>query len=141
MDDEALTDRALLGVHGAVGVLKAVADLYRLRSVDVDAAELRGLEQPGYGARGPVIARFGRRVDGVEVFRSELKVVLDASHELVALSVKQGDHVQAGQVVAAIEVMKAKHDVRAPCAGRITRIDAALGDSVSAAAPIMLIAP
>ncbi len=61
--------------------------------------------------------------------------------ELVALSVQQGDHVQAGQVVAAIEVMKAKHDVRAPCAGRVTRIDAALGDSVSAAAPIMLIAP
>lgn len=61
--------------------------------------------------------------------------------ELVALSVKQGDTVQAGQIVAAIEVMKAKHDVRAPCAGRVTRIDAALGDSVSAAAPIMLIAP
>ena len=31
MDDEALTDRALLGVHGAVGVLKAVAEPTRLR--------------------------------------------------------------------------------------------------------------
>lgn len=31
MDDEALTDRALLGVHGAVGVLKAVAEPTRVR--------------------------------------------------------------------------------------------------------------
>ena len=61
--------------------------------------------------------------------------------ELVDLAVKVGDPVRAGQVVAAVEVMKAKHDVRAPCSGRVLRIDAVLGTDVTAGAPIMLIAP
>ena len=61
--------------------------------------------------------------------------------ELVDLVVKVGDPVQSGQVVAAVEVMKGKHDVRAPCSGRVLRIGAALGADVTAGAPIMLIAP
>lgn len=61
--------------------------------------------------------------------------------ELVNLAVKVGDPVRSGQVVAAVEVMKAKHDVRAPCSGRVLRIDATLGADVTAGAPIMLIAP
>jgi pyruvate carboxylase subunit B len=61
--------------------------------------------------------------------------------ELVALPVGVGDEVRAGQVVAAVEVMKAKHEVRAPCAGRVVRIDAALGTDVTAGRPIMLITP
>jgi pyruvate carboxylase subunit B len=60
--------------------------------------------------------------------------------ELVALTVKVGEHVRAGQVVAAIEVMKARHDVRAPSGGRVIQIDASLGEDVTAETPIMLIA-
>jgi pyruvate carboxylase subunit B len=59
--------------------------------------------------------------------------------ELVGLAVKVGDTVRQGQVVAAIEVMKARHDVRAPCEGRVVEIAAALGDDITAASPIMLI--
>jgi biotin carboxyl carrier protein len=44
-------------------------------------------------------------------------------------------------VVAAIEVMKARHDVRAPCGGRVLHIEASLGADVTAGTPIMLIAP
>jgi pyruvate carboxylase subunit B len=61
--------------------------------------------------------------------------------ELVGLAVKVGERVQSGQVVAAIEVMKARHDVRAPCGGRVIQIEALLGADVTAATPIMLIAP
>jgi pyruvate carboxylase subunit B len=60
--------------------------------------------------------------------------------ELVDLPVAVGDEVRPGQVVAAVELMKAKHDVRAPCGGRVLRIDAALGSDVTAGLPIMLIA-
>jgi pyruvate carboxylase subunit B len=59
--------------------------------------------------------------------------------ELIRLAVKVGDAVERGQVVAAVEVMKAKHEVCAPLAGRVLRIDAALGTAVAAGAPIMLI--
>ncbi len=44
-----------------------------------------------------------------------------------------------GQVVAAVEAMKAKHDVKAPCAGKVVSIDAELGADVVAGQPIMTI--
>ncbi|MCC6134344.1 MAG: biotin attachment protein [Candidatus Contendobacter sp.] len=59
--------------------------------------------------------------------------------ELVEISVKVGDAVTQGQVVASVEAMKAKHDVRAPCAGTVVEIHADLGGEVSASKPIMTI--
>jgi pyruvate carboxylase subunit B len=64
---------------------------------------------------------------------------LPGKAELIQLAVKVGDAVEAGQLVAAVEVMKAKHDVRAPRGGRVLRIDAMLGSAVGAGAPIMVI--
>ncbi|HEY0873336.1 MAG TPA: biotin/lipoyl-containing protein [Vicinamibacterales bacterium] len=61
--------------------------------------------------------------------------------ELVHVAVRVGDEVRSGQVVAAVEVMKARHEVRSPSDGRVLRIDAALGTDVTSAAPIMLIVP
>jgi pyruvate carboxylase subunit B len=57
--------------------------------------------------------------------------------ELVEIGVKVGDVVTEGQIVAAVEAMKAKHDVRAPCAGKVASIDATLGSDVKAGQPIM----
>lgn len=59
--------------------------------------------------------------------------------ELVALNVRLGDYVTAGQVVAAVEAMKANHDVKAPVAGRVASIEAKPGSEVSAARPILTI--
>lgn len=59
--------------------------------------------------------------------------------EVVQIAVKVGEVVQEGQVVAQVEAMKANHDVKAPCAGTVLSIDAALGTQVSAEKPIMTI--
>ncbi|MBW6455627.1 MAG: hypothetical protein K0A98_07055 [Trueperaceae bacterium] len=59
--------------------------------------------------------------------------------ELVDLKVKEGDVVTAGQVVAAVEAMKAEHDVHAPVAGRVAKLHARLGDEVGAGKPILSI--
>lgn len=59
--------------------------------------------------------------------------------EVVQISVRVGDAVQEGQVVAQVEAMKANHDVKAPSAGRVVSIDAALGTQVSSEKPIMTI--
>lgn len=59
--------------------------------------------------------------------------------ELVLLNVKVGDQVVEGQVLGQVEAMKANHDVKAPCSGRIVSIDAAVGTEVSAARPILTI--
>lgn len=59
--------------------------------------------------------------------------------ELVEIKVRAGDHVAEGQVVAAVEAMKAKHDVRAPRAGRVLTVDAELGATVHAGRSILTI--
>jgi biotin carboxyl carrier protein len=59
--------------------------------------------------------------------------------ELVEINVKVGDHVKKGQVVASVEAMKAKHDVRSPADGHVTVIHASLGAEVTSGHPIMTI--
>jgi len=58
---------------------------------------------------------------------------------VVQIAVKVGDAVQEGQIVAQVEAMKANHDVKAPCSGRVISIEAALGSQVSSEKPIMTI--
>jgi pyruvate carboxylase subunit B len=59
--------------------------------------------------------------------------------ELVEIKVKVGDTVTEGQIVAAVEAMKAKHDVKTPCAGKVVSIDADLGADIEAGNSIMTI--
>jgi pyruvate carboxylase subunit B len=57
--------------------------------------------------------------------------------ELVEINVKVGDTVSKGQVVAAVEAMKAKHDVKAPCDGKVSSIHAEIGADIEARHPIL----
>lgn len=59
------------------------AALYGLSAEDVRTARLHELHDIG---TGPLIARFHQEVNGIEVFREEVKVLLDRQHELIALS-------------------------------------------------------
>jgi len=59
--------------------------------------------------------------------------------EIVEINVKVGDMVTKGQVVAAVEAMKAKHDVKAPCDGKVTAVHATLGADIKAGQPILTI--
>ena len=59
--------------------------------------------------------------------------------ELVKMNVRVGDQVAAGQTVAAVEAMKATHDVKAPCAGKVVAIHAEVGSEVSAESPILVL--
>jgi pyruvate carboxylase subunit B len=59
--------------------------------------------------------------------------------ELVEINVKVGDTVTEGQVVAAVEAMKAKHEVLAPVAGTVLTVNCTIGDDVEAGKPILTI--
>ena len=75
----------------------------------------------GHGAVTPVFSPFSGTV------------------EVVALRVKEGDTVTSGQVVAAVEAMKAQHDVHSPVAGKVVKVHVGLGDEVGAGSPILSI--
>jgi pyruvate carboxylase subunit B len=62
------------------------------------------------------------------------------SVEVVDILVKEGDQVGVGAVVAAVEAMKAKHDIKSPVAGQVTAIHVKIGDEIDSSNPIMTIA-
>ncbi len=55
------------------------------------------------------------------------------------LSVGEGDHVQAGQVLMTIEAMKMEHPVRSPHAGVVTVLNVAPGDQVDTTTTLLVV--
>jgi len=59
--------------------------------------------------------------------------------DVADILVKAGDRIEAGQVVAAVEAMKAKHDIKSPVAGTVARIAVSIGDEIDSSKPMMYI--
>jgi uncharacterized protein (TIGR03382 family) len=79
----ALRDQGVTAEQAARRYLLQHAPLYRANGLQWADARLTQLHDTGFGA---VIAAFAQRVDGVRVFRDEIKVVMDPKLNLVALS-------------------------------------------------------
>jgi hypothetical protein len=79
----ALRPTGASAVEAARRHLGLVAGHYRLQSSDVTGAPVRYVHDTG---RGGIVVAFRQEVDGIEVFRDEVKVLLDRDHELVAVS-------------------------------------------------------
>lgn len=67
----------------ARGYVAAYAPLYGLSSADIAQAYTAGVHDTG---RGAIVVKLRQKIGDVPVFRDELNVVLDRSHDLVALS-------------------------------------------------------
>jgi pyruvate carboxylase subunit B len=61
------------------------------------------------------------------------------SVEVVDILTKRGDRVEKGDVVAAVEAMKATHDIKAPCSGSISEICVQIGQEIDSKQAIMII--
>jgi pyruvate carboxylase subunit B len=61
------------------------------------------------------------------------------SVEVVDIMVKVGDTVSKGQVVAAVEAMKAKHDIKSPIDGAVSSINVSIGDEIDSSKPILTV--
>jgi len=72
--------------------------------------------------------------NGTQVFS-----VFAGQVEVVDILVNKGDTVTKSQIVAAVEAMKAKHNLKAPCDGKVTEIFVGIGDEVDSTQPIMTI--
>jgi biotin carboxyl carrier protein len=53
--------------------------------------------------------------------------------------VKVGDRVSEGAVIAQVEAMKAKHDIRTPHGGTVTAVHVAAGREIDSTMPIITI--
>ncbi|UCD95317.1 MAG: hypothetical protein JSU69_04505, partial [Candidatus Zixiibacteriota bacterium] len=75
----------------------------------------------------------------VEAAGTQVFSTFAGSVEIVDVLVKVGDAVSKGDIVAAVEAMKAKHDIKAPCSGKVSAIHVEIGDEVDSSKPIMTI--
>jgi pyruvate carboxylase subunit B len=61
------------------------------------------------------------------------------SVDVADILVKKGDNVTKGQVVAQIEAMKAKHDIKSPINGVVDKINVNIGDEIDSSTPLVII--
>ena len=61
------------------------------------------------------------------------------SVEVTDIKVKVGDSVKKGQAVAEVEAMKAQHDIKCPCDGKVSAIHVSIGDEVDSTKPILTV--
>ncbi len=61
------------------------------------------------------------------------------SVEVVDILVGIGDAVAKGQVVAAVEAMKARHDIKAPTDGKVASVNVKVGDEIDSSRPILIL--
>ncbi|MCK5652993.1 MAG: biotin attachment protein, partial [Gemmatimonadetes bacterium] len=59
--------------------------------------------------------------------------------EVVDILVKVGGKVGEGDVVAQVEAMKAKHDIKSPCGGTVNAVHVQIGDEIDSSKPILTI--
>lgn len=67
----------------ALGTLRGLAKPYRLSEATLASAQLRTIHDAG---NGPLIAQFDQKVDGMEVFRSSMKIGMDRGANPVVAS-------------------------------------------------------
>ena len=78
-------------------------------------------QEPAPAAHTPIYSTFGGAVELVEI--------------LVAV----GDVVEPGAVIAQVEAMKARHDIRTPVGGRVVVVHAKIGDEIDRGRPVVSI--
>ncbi|MBT8397104.1 MAG: biotin attachment protein, partial [Gemmatimonadetes bacterium] len=116
---------------GPVTTSVKVQEGAQTRTFSVTVEPLGGVEASAPAAEAAPVAAAA----GTQVFST-----FAGSVEVVDILVKVGDQVNEGDVVAAIEAMKAKHDIKAPTGGTVSAIHASIGDEIDSTNPIVSIA-
>ena len=132
--------------------LRSAAPKYKMSATQVDSLVAGDIQRfPGGGS----IARFGNRIDGIEVFRDQVNVLTDKSGALVAISGVTSGAGAAKRTFdstdvtanAAIAVALGEHGITADVTSRVralkedggyawSTIDGASGDGATLAAPL-----
>jgi pyruvate carboxylase subunit B len=97
------------------------------------------IEPPGGAGPAPAAAAPAATTPAAAPVGTPVHSPFEGKVQLVDLLVKVGDSVSEGQVVAAVEAMKAKHDVKAPCSGTVKSVDVQIGTDIDASVAIMFI--
>jgi acetyl/propionyl-CoA carboxylase alpha subunit/acetyl-CoA carboxylase carboxyltransferase component len=124
MDNRAVTAQLTLSGSNAGRLKVGERDLRVL--FDVSEATIRVEVEGG-------VHRFGRQTAG--------RVSASTPSMVVAVHVKEGDQVEAGQILGLVEAMKMEISFQAPVGGVVTEVHVRRGQQVRAGATLLVIAP
>ncbi len=122
-------------VTGPVTTSVKVQEGAETRTFSITVEPVGGAPMGGTAAPAPAAEAAPAALAGTQVFST-----FAGSVEVVDILVKVGDAVTEGQVVAAIEAMKARHDIKASCGGSVSAIHVSIGDEIDSTKPIVSIA-
>jgi pyruvate carboxylase subunit B len=97
----------------------------------VGAGTARGADAAAAGGTAPAATASSNSVGVYSTFAGSV--------EIVDILVKVGDKVSEGGVVAQVEAMKAKHDIRSPHAGTVTAVHVSAGTEIDSSTRIVTI--
>ncbi|KAA3662354.1 MAG: biotin attachment protein [Calditrichaeota bacterium] len=117
--------------EGPVSTRCTVEEKGKIRTFVVTLEPMNGEKQNGATVEEPAKPKG----DGKPVFSTFAGKV-----DVVNVLVKVGDTVSEGQVVAEIEAMKAKHDIKTPIAGTVTSVNVTIGDEIDSSQPVITVA-
>ncbi len=118
-------------ITGPVTTSVKVQEGAQVRTFSVTVEPVGGAQASAPAAEAAPAAPAG----GTQVFST-----FAGSVEIVDILVKVGDKVNEGDVVAAVEAMKARHDIKAPSGGTVSAVHVSIGDEIDSTKPIVSIA-
>jgi acetyl/propionyl-CoA carboxylase alpha subunit/acetyl-CoA carboxylase carboxyltransferase component len=146
----ALSEFRIEGPQTNIALLRAIlardevlAGEATTRFVEEHAPDLLGaaqtLESRAFEPDAPPAAAASRRpetaVQGAEAVRAPLQATVGQ------ITVKEGDLVRVGEVLAILEAMKMEHVVAAEASGRVAAVAASLGEVVQKDQPLIFVTP
>jgi pyruvate carboxylase subunit B len=100
---------------------------------DASAATGAPSAPPAAGAQAGS-SRAGQARNGTPVYST-----FAGSVDVVDVRVKVGDRIAEGAVIAEVEAMKARHDIRTPVGGEVQAVHVAVGDEIDASRAIITV--
>jgi pyruvate carboxylase subunit B len=120
------------GITGPV-TTRCTVDENGTKRTFVITMEPAGASGAGSGSTpAPVATAAPAATNGTPIYSTFAGMV-----EVVDIMVKVGDAVRRGQAVAAVEAMKAKHEIKSPRDGTVSSINVQIGDEIDSSKPIL----
>ncbi len=131
------TDVATALAQGSVTTRCTVEERGKIRSFLVTVEPVNGMPNATIGAASPTVpvaAPAPQKAESKPVYSTFAGKV-----EVVDILVKVGSVITEGEVVAEVEAMKAKHEIKSQIAGTVATVDVEIGDEIDSSQPILTV--
>jgi biotin carboxyl carrier protein len=124
-----------LAINGQVGFYEYHHEAGRLSEVIHDCRSFKAsLKNPQQEQLEKLLAEFGAGLGGTS---SQAVIIAPMPGKILGVSVKLGEQLELGQVVAVLEAMKMENEITSTVEGKVRSIRVRVGDTVNVGDPLI----